>query len=167
MPWILATAIALGITGVKRFYLYRWRAYTNKGIAWQMIAAGYMHSTLQSLCEFTWKGFILRWSDDILSNTKSFWKLLDTLKTFFKNFRDQSLKLNSRKCERNLTEVRRCGRIINSDGVKRDPRRLEDLLAIKEPTTGSELLQFICVENWIRKTIPTFGKLVPPLKTYF
>eukprot|EP00171_Calliarthron_tuberculosum_P022172 IDg22172t1 len=46
------------------------------------------------------------------------------------------------------------------------PRRLEGLLQMQPPTTGSHLQQFVCALQWMRSAIPQFTSLTAPLMEF-
>lgn len=100
--YAMVTAIVPGITEVPRFYLSRWRDYSNNDITWENYCVG-IQSVLVQLCDVKLKGAILRGLYDFLAHTASFRGLLDNLKKFFQICRDHNLKLHCRTCEPDLT----------------------------------------------------------------
>jgi hypothetical protein len=107
---------------------------------------------------------ILAWLDDLLLHAKSVPTLLGFLRDFFLLCRQHNLKLHPGKCVLFATEVRWCGRLISSAGVRFDPRRAQGLLDLPAPTTGADLQQFVCALNWMRTSIPSFATLIAPLQ---
>jgi hypothetical protein len=108
---------------------------------------------------------ILAWLDDLLLHAPSVPNLLGFLRDFFLLCRQHNLKLHPGKCVLFATEVRWCGRMISSTGVRFDPRRAQGLLDMPAPTTGADLQQFVCALNWMRTSIPSFDTLIAPLQT--
>jgi hypothetical protein len=102
---------------------------------------------------------ILQWLDDLLFHCKTPAALLEVLREFFTICRTHGLKLHAKKSKLFLLEVKWCGRLINKDGVRLDPSRVE----MPEPVTGQELQQFVCAANWMRSVIPQFTSLIQPL----
>ena len=49
-----------------------------------------------------------------------------------------------------------CGRVISSDGITLDPRRIDGLLSMQRPETAGDLQQFLCAINWMRVGIPNY-----------
>lgn len=128
----------------------------------QSNATAYVQSTVQSLCTSI-RDEILQWLDDILFHCRTARNLLTALREFFKICRTHGLKLHASKCQFFLKIVSWCGRIISEDGVRLDPSRLDALINMPKPSTGDQLLQFLCAANWMRTVIPNFNALVEPL----
>ena len=112
----------------------------------QCNAVAFIQSTLSDIhvCDEKLSKVLLRWLDDVLAHCKTLAQLMQVLKEFFQLCRKYNLKLHSKKCEMFLTEVNWCGRLINSIGVRLDPKRLSALMEIKYPENGGELQQFVC-----------------------
>ncbi|OWZ05565.1 hypothetical protein PHMEG_00022324 [Phytophthora megakarya] len=64
---------------------------------------------------------------------------LDVIEAILTKLDEFGFKLNPKKCKVFLTEMKWCGKIINEHGVGHDPKRIESLRAIPEPTTAAEL----------------------------
>jgi len=67
------------------------------------------------------------------------------------------------KCQLIAKTVQFCGRLIDSDGVKFNPRNYEALTTMSEPTTVGSLMQLVHGANWMRSAIPKFSQLIKPL----
>jgi hypothetical protein len=74
------------------------------------------------------------------------------------------LELHANKCVLFASTVRYCGRFINKDGVRFDPKNLEALQTIHEPQNGADLVQYVAAVNWMRSAIPNYSKRVAPLQ---
>lgn len=106
---------------------------------------------------------VLQWLDDFLIHAESEVHLLDTLEVFMTVCMETGFKLHAEKCQFFLKEAKFCGRIISATGVRHDPRKLEAMLNMKNPTTGAELQQLLCATNWMRTSIPSYSELIAPL----
>lgn len=62
-----------------------------------------------------------------------------------------------------MLEIRWCGRILSLDGICFDPRRINGICNMDEPTKGGELKQFIGAMQWICTPIPAFTSIILPL----
>jgi Reverse transcriptase (RNA-dependent DNA polymerase) len=107
---------------------------------------------------------ILAWLDDLLMHAIDENALRKLLCLFFKLCRDYNLKLHPGKCVLFSKNVRWCGRLISSDGVRFDPRRVQALHDMALPVTGGDLQQFVCALNWMRTSIPSFATIISPLQ---
>lgn len=128
----------------------------------QTNAAQYFQSVIEQICTPI-QEVIIQWLDDLLFHCRNTTHLLQSLRSFFELCRDYNIKLNARKCQLYLTEVKCCGRLISANGIKLDPARIEGLITMPTPENGEQLQQFLCAANWLRSTIPTYTTLVAPL----
>ncbi|OWZ13442.1 RNA-directed DNA polymerase [Phytophthora megakarya] len=74
------------------------------------------------------------------------------------------LKLNAKKTSLYQTQVKWCGKLIDGQGIRHDPERINSLRALPYPCTAGELQQFICAINWMRDSIIDFARQVEPLQ---
>jgi len=109
---------------------------------------------------------LIAWLDDVLAYASTIGEYLDTLEKFFKACKKFRLRLHPGKCCLFALWIRWCGRSIDKDGIKFDPRRINGLLEMAVPTTGSELQQFLCAFQWMRTGIPEFNRLIEPLHQF-
>jgi len=106
---------------------------------------------------------LLQWLDDFLLHAKSEKELIEFLKEFFRTCRQFGLKLHAEKSQLFLRKANFCGRIIDGDGTRFDPRRLDTLLSMRKPEHAGDLQQFICATNWMRSSIPEYSTVIAPL----
>jgi Reverse transcriptase (RNA-dependent DNA polymerase) len=110
------------------------------------------------------KSNIKVWLDDCLLHTKMEDDLLATLNDFFKQCQEHELKLHASKCVLFATTVRYCGRFITKDGVRFDPKNMEELQTMQEPQDGADLVQYVAAVKWMRSAIPNYSKRVALLQ---
>lgn len=79
---------------------------------------------------------------------------------------EHNIKLHLAKCVIFAKTIRWCGRLVAKDGVRFDPRRLNELLWMEPPITGANLQQFICALQWVKQGIPQFTDIVSPLHEF-
>jgi len=103
------------------------------------------------------------WLDDVLLFSYSIDGYLDILKRFFELCAKHGLRLHPEKCCFFSLTIRWCGRLIDKDGIRFDPRRINGLLEMSPPTTGADLQQFLCALQWMKTGIPEFNRLIEPL----
>lgn len=108
-------------------------------------------------------GNMLQWLDDFLFHASSEEKLLKILERFFELCAEANLKVHAKTISLFSHDVHFVGRIVDKNGIRFDPRRLESLKSMKIPEVGSDLQQFICTANWVRSSIPNFSTIVAPL----
>jgi len=90
-------------------------------------------------------------------------ELLERLRRFFEICREFGLKLHAEKTHLFLREANFCGRIIDSKGVRHDPRSLDTLKNMRTPEVAGDLQQFLCATGWMRSSIPEYAKTIAPL----
>lgn len=129
-------------------------------------AVTHLQSALDLTLPTNLRPFLLKWLDEILLHSPNEVVLLDNVLAMFKYCNYRQIKLHPLKCLPFAKEARWCVRIISSDGIKYDPRRMQGLLDTEPPTTGSELQQFLCALQWVKNGIPNFSALVAHLHEF-
>lgn len=98
------------------------------------------------------------WLDDFMLFAKNEDQMLKILRRFFEICRNRRLIVSLPKSDFYLKEVLWCGRLINKDGVKFNPKNLSGLQNCDNPRTASELCEFVHGVSWISSTIPRFAE---------
>ena len=101
--------------------------------------------------------------DDNLVHARTMEELVDTLMNVFSLLRQHGLKLNKKKCQFGVTEVEFLGHIVNSNGLRVSPERIESLLGIQLPTTIKELRSFLGATNYVRDFLDGYSVIAKPL----
>ena len=57
-----------------------------------------------------------------------------------------------------------CSRIIDSTGVRMNPRNIGGIISAQYPKTGTELFQYIHALTWMATTIPKFAERFQSLR---
>ncbi|KAJ0408589.1 hypothetical protein P43SY_008936 [Pythium insidiosum] len=131
-------------------------------------AALYFQSTMERCFASLLYEHLLVWIDDLLLYAKDVDTYLDKLQELFGLVDRFGFKLSvtrpTTKSSVYRKEVKWCGRIINGDGVRHDPVRIEALVNLPVPSNAGELQQFICSTNWMRNSIIDYARLVRPLQ---
>ena len=107
---------------------------------------------------------VLQYLDDFLIHAKNEEQLLSIIEHFLAICSKYNLKIGAKKTNLFLKEARFCGRIISGDGIRFDPRNLETLQSMQQPSSADELSQFVHAVNWMRTSIPNFAEVVAPLR---
>lgn len=63
-----------------------------------------------------------------------------------------------------LTETHCCGRIIDENGIRYNPKNLFCLMDSKPPNNESELCEYVHDVSWLLSSIPRFAESVAPLR---
>jgi len=100
---------------------------------------------------------LLAWLDDVLAYADTIEKYLGALDNFFAVCKRFRLRLHPGKCVLFALWIRWCGRTIDKDGIKFDPRRINGLLEMAVPKTGSELARINLLDvGWNQDLSGTF-----------
>ena len=74
------------------------------------------------------------------------------------------MKINKDKCRFRVSEGRYLGRVLNADGVKPDPLKVEAIKALPHPGDRKELQRFWCVVTYLSTFIPIMSQKSAPLR---
>ncbi|ETL83427.1 hypothetical protein L917_16625 [Phytophthora nicotianae] len=127
-------------------------------------AAIYFQKTMEKCFASLLYKHLLVWIDDLLLYADDIDTYLDKLAEFFSFLNDFGLNLSVKKSSLYMKEVKWCGKIIDANGVRHDPARIEALRAMPYPSTAGELQQFICAINWMRESLVDYARQVAPLQ---
>ena len=72
------------------------------------------------------------------------------------------LKINANKCTLGDVAVHFCGRDIDGEGWRFNPRTAA-AENMPVPVSAGELNTFLCIENWMRSSMVDFNKITAPL----
>lgn len=129
-------------------------------------AVTHLQSSISGIIPDDLKDHLLVWLDDVLLYAATVDELLASIRSFFALCVEYNLKLHPAKCTIFAPEIRWCGRMVSAKGVRYDPRRMDGLLSMSPPTTGSNLQQFVCALQWVKQGIPNFSPMVSPLHDF-
>ena len=107
---------------------------------------------------------VLQYLDDFLLHARDEQQLLSIIEEFLSICAKYNLKIGAEKTNMFLHEAKFCGRIISGEGIRFDPRNLETLKSMQQPSFADELSQFVHAVNWMRMSIPKFAEVVAPLR---
>ena len=85
------------------------------------------------------------------------------METVVHKLEENGLKVNPKKCQFYLPEVKYLGRIISKDGHKMDPGAMEAIVNMPVPKSRQELQSFLGYLSYVRRHIPDVSKVTPVL----
>lgn len=130
------------------------QGYQDSSVYFHNVVSPLFHELCEAL-----KTFI----DDGLAHTKTEEERLVVVRKYFEICKKYRLKVSVLKTECFLREAHFVGRIVNEDGVRYDPKGMRQLLDMKLPNTGQELLQFVHATSWMCHSIPEYAERIAPL----
>ncbi|KAF9758249.1 Retrovirus-related Pol polyprotein from transposon [Nosema granulosis] len=97
--------------------------------------------------------FVTVYMDDIVIYSKTKDEHTRHVKEVLKVLEEVGLILNKKKCEFGKTEIKVLGHVIDADGVKIDPDRVETITKLETPKTKKELESFLGMMNYCARFI--------------
>lgn len=107
--------------------------------------------------------FAIAYLDDILIFSKNQQEHLEHIQIVFNRLKQHDLRLKLKKCAFFQQQTEYLGFLIDKDGVKPDPKKIEAMRQLPEPKTVREVRGFIGMCSYYRRFIPNFSKIAEPL----
>ncbi|XP_062526266.1 uncharacterized protein LOC134199436 [Bombyx mori] len=101
--------------------------------------------------------------DDIVIYSYDLKSHINNLSKVFERIRNYNLKLQPEKCEFLRKEVGYLGHIINEEGVKPNPDKIQAVAKFPTPKSPKDIKSFLGLVSYYRRFIPDFSKLAKPL----
>ena len=101
--------------------------------------------------------------DDILVHSETLEDHKCHLQAVMDRLRQHNLKLKISKCHWLQEATEYLGFIITKDGVKPDPKKIEVMRSVPQPTCVKEIRSFIGMMSYYRKFVPNFSEIAKPL----
>ena len=91
--------------------------------------------------------------DDILIASESVEQHLEDLERVFKILEENGLVVNRKKCILGASSIEFLGHLVDADGIKPLPEKVEAIKKVAPPTTIKELQRFLGMVNYYRRFI--------------
>ena len=118
-----------------------------------------MDNILSASCS----GFTHAYVDDLLVVSASFEEHMCHLEKVFKCLRQAGFTLRASKCGFFRQSIKFLGYLLDSDGLRPDPERIQGLLDFPAPRNVKAVQEFLGVANFDRVFAPNFSEVVEPL----
>ena len=92
--------------------------------------------------------------DDILVASETLEEHLQDLRTVFSILEQNGLVINRKKCELGKPNLEFLGHLVDANGIRPSPEKVDAILAAKEPTTIKQLQRFHGMVNYYRRFTP-------------
>jgi len=96
--------------------------------------------------------------DDILVFTKDKTEHIETLGIVFRKIKEAGLRINPEKCQLLKREVKYLGHIIDKNGVRTDPSKIEAIKTFTRPKCVKNLRSFLGICNYYRRFIEGYAQ---------
>jgi hypothetical protein len=107
--------------------------------------------------------FVVVFIDDILVYSKNEAEHTMHLHTVLQRLRDHQLYAKLSKCDFWLREINFLGHTISQDGVSVDPKKIQEVMNWKPPTTVWQIRSFMGLAGYYRRFIPDFSRIAKPM----
>ncbi|KAK8947051.1 hypothetical protein KSP39_PZI006620 [Platanthera zijinensis] len=107
--------------------------------------------------------FVLIFFDDILIYSATWEDHLLHVAQVFSTLRQHQLYAKRSKCSFGQPEVEYLGHLVSVEGVKADPRKIENMLSWPRPLTIRALRGFLGLTGYYRRFVRDYGKIARPL----
>lgn len=107
--------------------------------------------------------FVLVFFDDILVYSQTWGKHISHLRLVLQTLRQESLYAKASKCTFGSGQVDYLGHVINEEGIRADPEKVEDMISWPKPTSLKELRGFLGLTGYYRCFVRDYGKIAKPL----
>lgn len=108
------------------------------------------------------RAHMLAWLDSFSLHAKDEKGLLEVLERFMSIFEEQNMVVSLLKSTLFSKNLKWCGRVIDSHGVRLDPSNFSGMRDADESMMASELCQYLYFLTWMRNAIQRFSERAAP-----
>ena len=146
-------------TFVVRSNQYQWlrmpMGLRNAPITFQKTMATVLKGLLYKTC-LIYLDDIIVWSDCISCHKKNLQEIFDRLS-------EANLSLKASKCKFAMEEITYLGHVLDKNGVRPNPQKIEIIQNYKPPKNEKQLRQFLGLSQYYRRFQKNFSKIAKPL----
>lgn len=106
---------------------------------------------------------VMIYLDDCIIISDSFDEHIRILGLVFDRLREAGLVLAMDKCKFCLPQLKYLGFIVDRDGLRPDPEKVEAIINIPPPRNIHEIRRFMGTASWYRRFVPNFSSIMAPL----
>eukprot|EP00914_Ancora_sagittata_P001395 GHVO01003634.1.p1 GENE.GHVO01003634.1~~GHVO01003634.1.p1 ORF type:complete len:166 (+),score=7.74 GHVO01003634.1:701-1198(+) len=108
---------------------------------------------------------VLVYIDDVLVHTRTEEEHIPLLLKVLERLRDADLYINDKKCYFVKTELTYLGHIVDANGIKPDPVKVQALHSLASPSDVASLRRQLGLLGYYRQFIPDFATTAKPIYT--
>ena len=101
--------------------------------------------------------------DDILCHSTTPSEHEELLKRVHQRLEEAGLLLHREKCEYRKSEITFLGHIIDSQGCRPDPTKVDAISSLPEPSDTAELRRYLGMVNYLGRYLPHLSTVLKPL----
>lgn len=106
---------------------------------------------------------VMVYLDDIVILSSSFSEHLKLLEIVFDRLAKAGLVVSLDKCNFCKPELRYLGYLVDAQGLRPDPEKVEAIVNIPPPKNINEVRRFVGTASWYRRFVPNFSSLLAPI----
>ena len=114
-------------------------------------------------CGTSYGNLVMCYVDDVIIATGTVDEHIDRIGEVLSCLRRAGLKCKTSKCEFLKCSIKYLGRIVDKEGVRRDPETVETVMQWRRPRNKRELQSFLGFANYYREFIKNHSELVEPM----
>ena len=104
-----------------------------------------------------------KYLDDIIIVTETFEEHFEWLERILRIIVEAGLTINRNKSHFCREEVRYLGVLVNENGFRPDPEKIQPIIDYPQPRTVKQLQRFFGMASWYRKFLKDFATVAEPL----
>lgn len=126
-------------------------------------APSYFQKTMERILAGLIERICSIYIDDLLVYAETEEKLLANLELVFNRLAENNVSLKASKCSFGLTEINYLGHIIDKEGKRLSPERVDSVISLNTPTNFKDLRTAIGMAAAFQEYVPNYATLIKPL----
>lgn len=126
-------------------------------------AAQTLSKVMERVLGYDLEPFVFTYLDDILICSDSFQEHLELLKKVSDRLKKANLTINLNKSKFCVKQLHYLGYIIEQDGLRTDPQKVEAIVNYPVPTSLKQIRRFVGMTSWYRRFIDNFSEITTPI----
>lgn len=106
---------------------------------------------------------VFAYLDDIVTVSSTFEDHVSLLNSILEKLKQANLTINIDKCQFFRSQLKYLGYVVDMNGLRTDPEKVEAILNYPTPTCRKDLKRFLGTATWYRRFVPNFSTIAGPL----